>query len=183
MTTALVLISLANLAQAPQQKAPDVPLHSEARPEVAIHSAEAGRVKVFYLNIPWGPATFAAMEKGGASFYTKRTWPFARLQSEVPLKLDGTKIAPGNYALVFHPNTEGKGMALEVVKIEVPEFLQPGNAFTPTPPGDSVYKQPISFQTEEGKTSPLDVGLSSEKERLSLTIRYGDRKLVKELVP
>src|SRR5262249_5563536 len=47
-----------------------------AKPTITIQSADAPGLKVFYLNAPWGPNTFAAMEKPGEGFYNKRSWPF-----------------------------------------------------------------------------------------------------------
>ena len=134
------------------------------------------------LSIPWGPNTFAAMESAGDSFYNKRTWAFARLETKAPLTLYGAAIPAGNYALVFHPNTtENKGMSLEVRKIAVPEFLEAGNVMTPTPAGETIWKAPIRFQTAADVAAALKVDLTGPANgKLSLVVRYGDRTLVKE---
>jgi len=152
------------------------------KPPIVIETATAPGASLRYLTIPWGPATFADMETGGESFYAKRTWPFAELETKAPLSLEGTKVPAGNYALVFHPNTPDKqGMSLEVRRIAVPEFLQPGNVMTRTPEGETVAKVKVLFETT-GETEPsLKVGLEPGKEGLALVVRYGNRKLVKEL--
>jgi hypothetical protein len=151
-------------------------------PGITIHSASAPSLKVFYLNLPWGPSTFAAMERGGDSYYAKRTWPFARLESTAALTLEQTKLPPGNYALVFHPNTpDDRGMSLEVRKIQVAEFLEPGNVMTRTPEGVSVWRAPIRFEITEGVSPHLAVDLAAHPHGVSLIVRYGDRRLVQPL--
>ncbi len=74
------------LAQTPAAPTPE---------PITIHSAEASGVAVYFLNIPWGPQTFAAMERPESGFYNTRTWPFARMETKVPLTLSGTRIPPG----------------------------------------------------------------------------------------
>jgi hypothetical protein len=152
------------------------------KPPIVIETVSAPGVTVRHLTIPWGPSTFADMEAGGESFYAKRTWPFARLETTIALGLDGTKIPPGNYALVFHPNTpDHQGMSLEVRKIAVEEFLQPGNVMTRTPEGETLLRVPIRFDTTPDTEPTLKIQLEPGKERLALVVRYGNRRLVKEL--
>jgi len=156
--------------------------HGSSPPGISIHTAAAPSLKVFYLNLPWGPNTFADMERGGDSYYAKRTWPFARLESTAPLTLEKTKLPPGNYALVFHPNTpDNQGMSLEVRKIQVPEFLEPGNVMTRTPEGVSLWRAPIHFDTAEGISPHLTVDLAPHPGGVSLIVQYGDRRLIKPL--
>jgi len=148
----------------------------------AIRSSEGSGLRVHYVPIPWGPETFASMERGGDSYYNRRSWPFARLETTAALTLDGTPIPPGNYALVFHPNdVERRGMSLEVRKIEVPEFLQPGNAMTPAPAGISVHRAPVAFETIAETAPTLAVTLEDGAQAVTLVVRYGDRRLAKEL--
>ena len=153
-----------------------------AGPPGAIRTSEVAAVRVHHVPIPWGPETFAEMERGGESYYNRRSWPFARLETQAPLTLDGTLVPPGNYALVFHPNdAERKGMSLEVRRIEVPEFLQPGNALTTTPEGTTVYEVPVAFETVPDTVSTLAVSLEEGDEAALLVVRYGNRRLTKEL--
>ena len=131
MTPSLLILSLLAFPLPQESATPEA-----ARPVIEKKTATSGGVTVHFLSIPWGPNTFAAMEKGGESFYAKRTWPFARMETRVPVTLEATTLPPGNYALVFHPNTpDNKGMSLEVRKIPVDEFLVPGNVLTKTPGG------------------------------------------------
>lgn len=150
------------------------------RPPVAIRSVEAAGVKLFFQNLPWGPQTFATMESANDSFYNKRSWPFARLETPAPLKLDGTSLAPGNYALVFNPaSTEHPAMSFEVLKLAPGEFFQEGNPMTRTPPGESVFKGPVTFERASDTRPALDVALEEASGALNLKVAYGDRRLTK----
>ena len=178
ISTLLLAASLLALPVARQAITPGGAEH----PVIEKKTATAGGVTVHFLTIPWGPNTFAAMEKGGESFYAKRTWPFARMQTTVPVTLEATTLPPGNYALVFHPNTpDDKGMSLEVRKIQVEEFLVPGNVMTKTPEGETVTRTGASFETVAETAPALALGLQSTAKGATLVIRYGDRKLAKEL--
>lgn len=180
--SALVLAALLPVSGALQaQQAPaQAPSPEPETPRFTLEAAKAPGVEVHWVRIPWGPQTFQAMEAPGDSFYNKRTWPFARLENTVPLQLEGTQVPPGNYALVFHPNNmKDEGMSLEVRRIQVPEFLQAGNAMTQTPEGESIFQQPIRFDTASGVAPTLEIKLTPSKGELKLTVRYGDRQLVK----
>ena len=146
----------------------------------AIQKVETAGAAVYFLDLPWGPQTFGMMEKGADSFYTKRTWPFARLEAKKPLTLGGAKLAAGNYALVFHPN-QGQGMALEVLKIADGEFLQAGNAMTKTPEGQSVHKEPATFEATADTLPALAISLDKAKDGQTLVVRYGNRKLTRDI--
>jgi len=176
MTPTLLALSLLALT-VPQQAAPEAD-----HPVIEKKTATTGGVTVHFLTIPWGPNTFAAMEHGGDSFYAKRTWPFARMETKVPVTLEATTLPPGNYALVFHPNTaDNKGMSLEVRKILVEEFLVPGNVMTKTPEGETVSRSAAAFETVAETVPALALDLQAGGRGASLVIRYGDRKLAKEL--
>lgn len=173
---ACALAVLGALPLAAQDTAP-------ARVPVAIHVVEAGGAKLFFQNLPWGPQTFATMESASDSFYNKRSWPFARLETGAPLTLDGTRLPPGNYALVFNPaSVEHPAMSLEVLKIEAGEFFQAGNPMTRTPAGESVFKAPVTFARAAETMPALDVTLSPSEGGLALEVAYGDRRLSKKLM-
>jgi hypothetical protein len=183
----LASLALAALALPAAAQAPASPASPSAQPTptpvpITIQSVEAAGVSVHFLNIPWGPQTFAAMERPGDSFYNKRSWPFARMESKVAVTLDGKKIPPGNYALVFHPNgPSNEGMGLEVRRIEVAEFLQAGNAMTRTPEGETIYRAPVRFDTTTSTAPALKIDLSPQKGALGLRVQYGDRVLTRDL--
>lgn len=163
---------------------PQAPPAEEAprKPAITIQSATAPGVKVFYLNAPWGPNTFAAMEKPGEGFYNNRTWPFARLETTRAITIAGTSVPAGNYAIVFVPNTpDDKGMSVELRKLSVPEFLQPGNVMTATPEGPTVWHDPARFERTETTEPALRIELAPHEAGTKLVVRYGDRRLVREL--
>jgi hypothetical protein len=150
---------------------------SSSRPAVTIHETGAPDARVFYLSIPWGPETFAAMERPGEGFYNRRSWPFARLETEKPLRFQGTELSAGNYALVFHPNTPSdEGMSLEVRRIAAGEFLQEGNVMTRTPEGETVWRGPVAFETADTTVPALEIGVVPAATGFSLDVRYGNRR-------
>jgi hypothetical protein len=174
----ILSLVLTVLVQAGAQAGAPAPAEPK-RPPIVIQSASSDPVSVHYLNIPWGPNTFAAMEKPGDSFYNKRPWPFARLETARAVTLEETRIPAGNYALVFHPNTpDDTGMTLEVRRIAVPEFLQAGNVMTAAPEGESVWKGPVRFAVTAETAPSLAIDLLRAASGVSLTVRYGDRRLV-----
>lgn len=155
---------------------------AQQAPDLEIHHSEAGGVTVRFLNIPWGPQTFSAMEHPGDGFYSDRTWPFARLESEVAVSIGEAELPAGNYALVFHPN-KGQGMVLEAVKIAPGEFLQAGNIMTKTPEGESAYKSLAIFELVEETLPALDVSLTAGETGIALRVAYGNRRLQRTLKP
>jgi len=177
--TLLVTLLLAQAAPPPGDTAPP----SEGQPKITIHKAEGPDAEVFYLSIPWGPNTFAAMQSPGNGFYNRRSWPFARLATKTALKLDGVEIPAGNHALVFHPNTsDDAGMSLEVRQIDVAEFLEEGNAMTRTPEGETVWRAPVRFDTAAGTTPALKIEILPEAGGFRLKVQYGDRWTSKEFL-
>jgi hypothetical protein len=186
LRSTLLLGAILGIPALAQQPAPEPSPAAEAspapKPAVTIHSAETRDVKVFFLNAPWGPQTFAMMERGGDSFYNKRTWPFARLEARRPFTLEGKAVPAGNYALVFHPNPPtNEGMSLEVKRIEVSEFLQEGNVMVRTPEGITIYKEPVRFDTATSTAPALRIELAPETSGVTLRVQYGDRLLIKQL--
>lgn len=176
MTSSVKVGLLVVLAAAPlvaQEPSP-----GPSRAPVAIQSVSADGVTVFFQNVPWGPQTFATMESASDSFYNKRTWPFARLETQLALTLDGTRLAPGNYALVFHPaGVERPAMSLELLKIAPGEFFQSGNPMTRTPQGESVFRAPVAFDKAAETVAALRLTLAAESGALTLGVAYGDRRL------
>jgi hypothetical protein len=145
---------------------------------VKLHQVEVGGAKLVFQSVPWGPQTFATMESANDSFYNKRTWPFARLETQAPLKVDGRPLPAGNYALVFVPaSSEHPSMSLELLKIAAGEFFQEGNPMTRTPPGESVFKAPVRFERANETAPALRVELVESAGGLTLDVAYGDRRL------
>ncbi len=150
------------------------------RPPVTLRVVEAKGATLHYQNLPWGPQTFATMENAGDSFYNKRSWPFARLETTIALVLDGQTLPPGNYALVFVPaSREQPAMSLEVRKVAAGEFFQEGNAMTRTPQGESLFKAPVVFERAAETLPALELKLDDADGGLTLRVAYGDRRLTR----
>lgn len=140
----------------------------------------ADAVTVSYLNFPWGEVTFNTIEKGvKGSYYGERTWPFAQMNSKIPLTFEGTKLIPGQYALIITPGSEDKPMSLSVVPFEGPTFLKAGNIFSPTPKGEAVYTKDVSFDTVEALADHMKIDLAPTASGFDLVVNYGNRKLTK----
>jgi hypothetical protein len=154
-----------------------VPQAGEARPSITIQAVEVEGVTVTHLTMPWGPETFAAMERPGEGFYNRRSWPFARMETTKALSIGETALPAGNYALVFHPNTpDDAGMSLEVRAIAPGEFLQAGNVMTRTPEGETLWKAPVVFDTVDTTAPSLAIRLLPTASGFTLEVRYGDRQ-------
>ena len=173
--TRRVLVGLLLALVAPRVGAQEA---TPGRAPVSIRQVSAAGLDAFFQNVPWGPQTFATMESANDSFYNKRSWPFARLEPTRALTLAGVRLAPGNYALVFHPaSVEQPSMSLEVLRVEPGEFFQAGNPMTRTPPGESVLKTPIRFERAAETVPALDLALRDGAEGITLAVAYGDRRL------
>jgi hypothetical protein len=153
------------------------PAEGPKRAPITIQEVDAPGARVFHLNVPWGPETFAAMERPGEGFYNRRSWPFARLETTEALKIGDTVLEEGNYALVFHPNTpQNEGMSLEVRRVAPGEFLQSGNVMTRTPEGETVWRAPVRFETLSTTVPSLEIALTPGPDGLLLDVRYGNRR-------
>lgn len=133
-----------------------------------------------YLNLPWGEKSFSYIEHGTKdSYYGERTWPFAQMDTKVPLSIEGTKLEPGQYALIITPGAENKSMTLSVVKFEGATFLKPGNIFAPTPKGTSLYTKDVGFPMVDDLVDHMKIDVPVTKKGFDMVVNYGNRKLVK----
>jgi len=82
---------------------------------------------------------------------------------------------------VLNPKTGALPMTLELRRVTGREFLVDPPAMAAPPPGETVYKRAAEF-TSGGEMAPvLDLTVASWNEGSLLTVRWGNRKLVKEL--
>jgi len=141
-------------------------------------------ITVKYLDLPWGEKTFTYIEKGDDNYYGNRSWPFARLITTVPVKLEDHNLAAGNYALVINPAKKAQPMAITVVQISGDaEFLQPGNIFVEVPTGKTIFSAPAVFDTgDKVLADHMKVTLGQADSGANLTVLYGNRKLNRLLV-
>ncbi len=172
--TALALAALVLPTQIPKEPAKDL----------FMHFLKAPGIEVRFVDYHWQPALFDAMEKGTTTVpEARRNWVMARIVlDQRPLTLEGTRLPVGNYGLAWWPNLDGKGMAIEMRRVDMRDVFPNVNAIAPAPKGETIYKGPAKFE----KTSPLaprfDATLGEEGGTVTLTIRYGDRRLLVPLV-
>ena len=169
-TIVLALLALALPAQMPKEPAKDL----------FMHSAQAPGVEVRVVDYHWQPAFFEAMEKGSGDIpEAKRNWVVARvILDSRPMTFFTERLPVGNYGLVLWPNLDGKGMAIEMRRIDMREVYPDVNAIAPAPPGETVYKGPAKFETVSPVAERFGATLDAAEGSVTLTIRYGDRRLV-----
>jgi hypothetical protein len=163
----LALLAFAVAAQTPMPFASDLSVHNSKLPGVEMR----------FVDFHWQPALFEAMEKGGSAIpEAQRNWVLARLITDVPLTIEGTKLPAGNYAVALWPNLDGKGMGIEVRRVDMRE-VYPNNAVAPAPAGKTVYKAAAKFEPLSPLAERLDVGLADDAGKVALTVHYGNRRL------
>lgn len=170
------VLSLLLPAQVPKEPAKDLFLRSaKASPGVEIR----------FVDYHWQPALFEAMASGkGDVPEANRNWVVVRVILDArPLTLEGKRLAVGNYALALWPNLDGKGMQVEMRRVDMRDVFPNLNAMAPAPRGETLYKGLAKFETESPLAERLDTKLAEADGGVVLTLRYGDRRLVLRLTP
>ena len=165
-------------------------LAAQSREQTTIQSAtldvkgKPAAITVKYLDLPWGEKSFTYIEKGEDNYYGTRSWPFARLITTIPVKLENHDLAAGNYALVINPAKKGQPMAISVIQMSGDaEFLQAGNVFVEVPAGKTIFSAPALFDTgDKVLADHMKVVLGQAETGVTLTVLYGNRKLNRLLV-
>ena len=168
-TLGLAVLALSLPVQAPMQPAKDL----------FLHSGKAPGVEMRFVDYHWQPALWEAMEKGTRAIpEATRNWVLARvILDNRPLTLDGVKLPVGNYALAVWPNLDGKGMAVEMRRVDMRDVFPDVNAVAPAPKGETIYKGPARFETASPVASRMDVSMTEGEGTVVLTLTYGDRRL------
>ena len=168
-TTAFAALALLLQAAIPKEPAKDLFLHSKNVPGVEIR----------FVDYHWRAPLFEAMESGQGDIpLAKRNWVLVRVILETrPLTLEGTRLAVGNYALALWPNLDGKGMQVEMRRVDMREVYPNLNAIAPAPRGETIYKGPARFETVGPVVERFDVELAEADGVVLLALRYGDRRL------
>jgi hypothetical protein len=174
MTTILgVVLALGMQAGIPKEPAKDLFMHSQNVPGVEIR----------FVDYHWHPAMFDAFEKGANVPEAKRDWVVARvILNDRPLSIGATKVGVGNYALTLWPNLDGKGLAIEIRRVDMRELYPNLNALAPAPKGETVYKANVVFDKVSPTAERMDLTLADAAGKVALTINWGDRRLVLTLV-
>jgi hypothetical protein len=159
------------------------PLAPVQGPETgAVRREKAQGFEVQFVNTPWRPDVFEAMESGGTGGELPRSWGFAHLAAGSYFAVDEKIVPPGQYAVVLNPKMGALPMTLELRRAEGGSSFGDPNAMAPPPPGESVYKAPVVFSKTSDPVPALDVTLARYGDAAVLTVRYGNRKMVKALV-
>ena len=168
-TMALSFLALLLPVQIPKEPAQDL----------FMHSVKAPGVEVRFVDYHWQPAIFEAMERGtGGVPEAARNWVVARvILDDHPLTLGGARLPVGNFALALWPNLDGKGMQIEMRRVDMRDVFPDLNAMAPAPRGETLYKGPAKFETVSPLASRLDVSVGESGGRVVLALRYGDRRL------
>jgi hypothetical protein len=147
-----------------------------------VRKEKASGAEAEFASTPWRPDIFEAMETGATTPEGQRSWAFARLATSSYFAMDGKVIPPGHYVLVLTPKAGSLPMTLEVRRGPGRELFADPTAMAPPEGGEMVYKAPASFVPSDEPVPALDVTLAGWSDGVVLTIRYGNRKLTKELV-
>jgi hypothetical protein len=161
------------LAQAPREPAADL----------SVRSTKVPGLEVRFVDYHWQPAIFEAMVKGSRETpEARRDWVIARVIVEpLPLKFEGVPLSAGSYALSLFPNKDGKGMAVELRRVDMRELYPKLDAMAPTPPGDTMYRAPATFEVLDPLAPRLDIAATEDSGAITLTVSYGDRRLALKL--
>jgi hypothetical protein len=147
--------------------------------DLFLHSLKAPGVEIRFVDYHWQPVIFEAMASGkGDVPEAKRNWVFARVVLETrPLTLGTTRVSVGNYGLALWPNLDGKGMTVELRRVDMRDVFPNLNAMAPLPRGESIWKGPATFETASPLASRMDMTLAEADGKVVLTLLYGDRRL------
>jgi len=147
----------------------------------SVHKDKAQGIEAQFVNHPWRPDVFQTMESGGSAPEGRRAWAFARVATSSYFAIDGTVLPPGRYVLALTPKTGSLPMTLEIRRGDGREIFADVSAMAPPPGGETVYKSPAVFATGADPVPALDVTLARWSDGVTLTVRYGNRKLTKDL--
>jgi hypothetical protein len=157
-----------------------LPATAFAQPR-SVHKEKAPGAEIEFVDHPWRPDIFAAFESGGAASEGQRAWAFARLTTSWYLAIDRTVLLPGRYVLVLTPKAGDLPMSLELRRGDGREIFADLSAMAAPAGGETVYKSAASFAVGTDPVPALDITLAGWSDGIVLTVRYGNRKLTKEL--
>jgi hypothetical protein len=173
LTGSLVAVALLVPLQVPKEPAKDL----------FLRSANVPGIEMRFVDYHWQPAIFEAMASGkGDVPEAKRNWVVARIILDArPLTLEGKRLAVGNYGLALWPNLDGQGMQVEMRRVDMRDVFPDVNAMAPVPRGETYYKGPAQFETGLPLAERLDVQMTEADGVVTVTLRYGDRRLALKL--
>jgi hypothetical protein len=169
LTAAALALLLPGQAQVPKEPAKDL----------FLRSAKVPGVEIRFVDYHWQPALFEAMASGKGDIpEARRNWVVVRvILDQKPLTLEGKRLAVGNYALALWPNLDGKGMQVEMRRVDMRDVFPNLNAMAPAPRGETIYRGVAQFETESPLADRLSATIAEADGGAVLTLHYGDRRL------
>jgi hypothetical protein len=176
----VVALGAATPPAAPLALASPTQIQKEPAKDLFLHFLRVPGIEVRFVDYHWQPALFDAMERGDATVpEARRNWVIARVTlDERPLRIRGKLMGVGTYALAWWPNLDGKGMAIEIRRVDMRDVFPDVNALAPAPRGETAYKGPAAFEKVSPLAPQFDATLGEEGGTVTLTILYGDRRLL-----
>jgi hypothetical protein len=173
LALALALVLPVQAANVPKEPAKDLFLRSGKLPGLEVR----------FVDYHWQPAIFEAMESGkGDVPEARRNWVVIRLMvDDRPVAIEGKKLAVGTYAVALWPNLDGKGMQVEVRRVDMRDVFPNLNAMAPAPRGETIHKAPAGLETVSPLAERLDVQLGEAAGTITLALRYGPRRMTLKL--
>jgi hypothetical protein len=149
---------------------------------LSIRKEKASGAQAEFVSYPWRPDVFETMESGGVASEGQRSWAFARLATSSYFAVDGTIVPPGRYVLALTPRRGNLPMTLELRRGDGRALFADPTAMAAPPVGDTLLKLPAAFEVSPETVPALDLTLAGWRDGVTLTIRYGNRKLAMDLV-
>ena len=149
-------------------------------PGRSIHKDKTSGAEVELVDHPWRPDVFAALESAAD---VRGPAPLGlRPPDDLVVPVDRRDPPPpGRYVLVLAPKTGGIPMTLELRRGDGREIFADLAAMATPSAAETVYKSAAKFEAGTDPVPVLDITLAGWSDGIVLTVRYGNRKLTKEL--
>lgn len=158
------LVIVVWLLLAGQEAVPRAEKPHEEKPKLA--TVQADGIRLRYVPLPW------PQEKPGA-------WPVGRLETSVPLRLDGRTLEPGHYALVCETLHHEGSATFEVVRLDTSDWPD-AESLRHRPQGETLYRAPVRLDLAAATTPRLTITLTPHRQGITLTARYGNGRYTRD---
>ena len=173
MLNMLAALVLAAPLQIPKEPAKDL----------FVHQLHAPGLEVRFVDYHWQPTVFESFEKGGALPGGNTNWVIARVIVENRALHVGDKlIGVGNYAVALWPAEGERPTTLEIREVDMRLLVPNINVLSPLPKGDTAYRGPVTWEPATPLLPRLDMTLANTDAKTTLTMLWGDRRLVLDFV-
>jgi hypothetical protein len=166
----LIAVALLTVPQIPKEPAKDL----------FVHQLHVPGLEVRFVDYHFQPAVFESFEKGGELPAGNTNWIIARLIVENRALHVGDKlIGVGNYALAVWPRGKDHPTTLEIREVDMRLLVPSINVLSPLPQeGETAYRGTAVFEPAGTNNPRMDATLVDGDGKATLTILWGDRRLV-----